>query len=417
MSEKIAEFMDKWYDEYDNYTEESINFPRKTKGKCMKKRVLLVAAILSALSAMEIQAGQLVGDSTGVRYINDDGSFKSGWHQEGAEGPWYYFGENGYAVTGWLADNGRRYYFRPESGQMIADRITSLGTSIVYRFEESGACTAMWEAYDGWMKDDVGWYYRNPGQSYAVGWKKIGGEWYYFDEAGYMKTGLINVDGVLYFLEESGAMIHDGVRTVNGVTYIFDSSGGAYVGAEAAVQAAASYGGDGTIGNGEWPYKPITQILPEDQKSEFQKQVDAMADSILAQIVNDSMTKRQKAEAIYGWIRGSFRYSGHSATRDWVQEAYQGLRRRHGDCYTYFAVSQELLTRCGIPCIEVIRYTDNDHYWNLVQLEDGNWYHFDTTPRRAGGYFCLWTDAQMLSYSASHGGSFAFDRSLYPPTP
>ena len=47
------------------------------------------------------------------------------------------------------------------------------------------------------MKDDVGWYYRNPGQSYAVGWKKIGGEWYYFDEAGDMKTGLINVDEVL----------------------------------------------------------------------------------------------------------------------------------------------------------------------------------------------------------------------------
>lgn len=142
-----------------------------------------------------------------------------------------------------------------------------------------------------------------------------------------------------------------------------------------------------------------------------------MADAVLAGIVNDSMTQRQKAEAVYAWIRGSFRYSGHSATRDWVQEAYQGIRRRHGDCYTYFAVSQELLTRCGIPCIEVIRYTDNDHYWNLVQLEDGSWYHFDTTPRRAGGYFCLWTDAQMLDYSARHGNSFAFDRSLYPPTP
>ena len=68
------------------------------------------------------------------------------------------------------------------------------------------------------------------------------------------------------------------------------------------------------------------------------------------------------------------------------------------------------------PSIEVIRYTDNDHYWNLTQC-DGQWYHFDTTPRSWGGSFCLLTDAEMLAYSHAHGGCFEFDRSLYPPTP
>lgn len=387
----------------------------------MKKRLLLLTGVCSVLFAVEAQAGRLVSDETGLRYINDDGTVKTGWHQEGVDGPWYYFGEDGYAVKEWFKENNRLYYFRPENGQMITDRITSFGTPMAYQFEDSGACTAMWDYYDGWLKDDRGWYYRNYSQSYAVGWKRIDGEWYYFDEEGYMKTGLVDVGGVLYYLEDSGVMVHDDSRTVNGVTYAFDSSGGAHVGAEAAAQAAAAASASSRSGadviNGDWPYKPITPVLPDDQKSEFQRSVDAMADTILAGIVNDSMTQRQKAEAIYAWVRGSFSYSGHSATRDWVQEAYQGMRRRHGDCYTYFAVSQELLTRCGIPCIEVIRSTDNDHYWNLVQLEDGNWYHFDTTPRRAGGYFCLWTDGQMLSYSASHGGSFAFDQSLYPPTP
>ncbi len=389
----------------------------KDKGESMKKRVAVLVWAFSALFAAEAYAGRLEHDGAGVRYINDDNSVKIGWHQEGAAGPWYYFGGDGYAVTGWLSDGGKSYYLRPESGQMMADRITTLGTNIVYRFEADGACTAMWEAYDGWMRDDAGWYYRTPEQSYAVGWKKIDGEWYYFDEAGYMKTGLVEAGGDLYFLEDSGIMVHDDSRTVGGVTYYFGSSGGAGVGAEQAAAAAAAAPENTGAAYGEWPFKPITPIPPEDQKSEFHRSVDAMADAVLAGIVNDSMTQRQKAEAVYAWIRGSFRYSGHSATRDWVQEAYQGIRRRHGDCYTYFAVSQELLTRCGIPCIEVIRYTDNDHYWNLVQLEDGSWYHFDTTPRRAGGYFCLWTDAQMLDYSARHGNSFAFDRSLYPPTP
>ena len=184
-------------------------------------------------------------------------------------------------------------------------------------------------------------------------------------------------------------------RVVNGVTYNFDSTGA------------------GTVA---WPYKSPVVIPPEDQKSELQKALDAVCDGILAQITNSSMGERQKAEAIYRWVRGNLRYSGHSATRDWVTEAYQGFRRRHGDCYTYFSVSQALLTRAGLPSIEVIRNTDNDHYWNMTQV-DGVWYHFDTTPRSWGGWFCLLTDAQMAAYSAAHRGCFSFTHRLYPPSP
>ena len=79
-------------------------------------------------------------------------------------------------------------------------------------------------------------------------------------------------------------------------------------------------------------------------------------------IVNDSMTQRQKAEAIYAWVRGNLRYSGHSATRDWGEEAYQGFRRRHGDCFTYFSVSVALLSKAGIDSIEAVSYTHLDVY-------------------------------------------------------
>lgn len=370
----------------------------------MKKSVLLLACAFSVMSAAPAYAGQLIVDETGIRYVNDDGSLKTGWHQEGENGPWYYFKEDGYATTDWIRDNGQQYYFRPENGQMVMNRITTLGDRMVYEFNEDGACTAMWDFYNGWLLDDSGWQYRNLSQSLVTGWKQIDGQWYYFDEAGYMKTGFVEVDGVTYYLDDNGVMVHDEIRVINGVPYEFESSGAVAGNITVTVPT-------------DWPYKPATEDVPETEKSDYRKAVDAMADSILAGIVNDSMNKRQKAEAIYAWVRGNFRYNGHSATRDWVEEAYQGLRRRHGDCYTYFSVSQELLIRCGIPSIEVIRYTDNNHYWNLVQLDDGNWYHFDTTPRRAGGYFCLWTDAQMLHYSAAHNNCFAFDRALYPPTP
>lgn len=96
--------------------------------------------------------------------------------------------------------------------------------------------------------------------------------------------------------------------------------------------------------------------------------------------------------------------------------AYEGLLRRRGDCFTYYAVSVELLSRVGIPSIQVIRSTDNNHDWNLVAV-DGNLYHFDATPRSSGVEFSLLTDSQILAYSAIHGGSHQFDRNLYPPTP
>lgn len=361
----------------------------------MRVRLLLLTIVFSCIFGFSSFAGTIYSDGTGTRCRDDNGSDIHGWYHDGEGGPWYYFDEDGYAHHGWLNLSGKEYYLRPEDGTMRTDQTISINGG-VWRFSPNGEAVMLSNTYTGWMQDDTGRYYRLSNGSYIRNkWEQIDGEWYLFDEAGYMKTGLVVVDGNTYYLDETtGAMAHDVQRTVNGITYTFDSSG-----------AAA------------WPYKEITIDIPDSEKTEFRKTVDSMADSILAGLITDSMSKQQKAEKIYAWIRSNFRYSGHSATRDWVEEAYQGFRKRHGDCYTYFAVSQELLVRAGIPSIEVIRYTDNDHYWNLVQMDDGSWYHFDATPRSAGGYFCLWTDAQMLDYSSKHKGCFAFDRSLYPATP
>lgn len=377
----------------------------------MKKTVFVLASMLFSIFAIPSFAGELVQDDMGFRYLNDDGSFKTGWHQEGQGGPWYFFGEDGYHVRGWMYDKEKRYYFR-QNGQMVAGCFTDFRVpySRIYQFDEKGVCIKSGEFYNGWLSDDGGWYYRQFDGSYATGWKKIGDKWYYFDADGYMMTGTIQVDGVAYYLDGSGAWVEDGGNGAGSQPNepVAPGSQSAAPGSQAAASGAEA---------AAWPYKAVTYVPPEAEKSDFHKSVDAMADSILAGIVNDSMSQRQKAEAIYAWIRRNFRYSGHSATRDWVEEAYQGIRKRHGDCYTYFAVSQELLSRCNIPSIEVVRSTDNDHFWNLVQLEDGAWYHFDATPRSSGGYFCLWSDKQMLAYSAAHRNCFAFERALYPPTP
>lgn len=245
-----------------------------------------------------------------------------------------------------------------------------------------------------WIWEDVGWWFQNGDGSYPQNeWKQIGSTWYYFDQEGYMKTGLLEDDGKVYYLNEDGAMVKETAIEINGVQYEFGADGAAAI---------------------SFPYKSPTVVLPDDQKTDIMRANDAIADGILGRIINAGMSESQKATAIYNWIRSNMRYAVTRSSRDWHQEAYNGFQRRRGDCYVYYSVANQLLTRAGISTIEVIRSSDNEHYWNLVYV-DGNWRHFDTTPRIEGGVFCLLTDAQITAYSNAHGWSHYFDPSLYPP--
>ena len=66
-------------------------------------------------------------------------------------------------------------------------------------------------------------------------------------------------------------------------------------------------------------------------------------------------------------------------------------------------MSRALLTRAGIPNIEVTRVQGYGHHWWNMAYVNGGFYHFDTCPRKAGGRFCLVTDAQLKNYSATVG--------------
>ena len=249
-----------------------------------------------------------------------------------------------------------------------------------------------------WKDDEDGrWWYENPDGSYPKSeWKRIKDQWYYFDGEGYMKTGWVTVEGKNYYLQQDGAMFHGAALTIDGIEYQFLEDGSAVA-----------------------PVKQPTVDLETEQpadNSEMRQQVDAMADQILSQITTAEMSKRQKANAIYDWVRGHMKYVNHSEKGDWVKAAYDGLRKKKGDCYTYYAVSLALLTRADIESIEVVR-TDGHHWWNLINCGDG-WYHFDTTPRAKNNRkFFMWTDAQLDAYNQISGGTHTRDKSLYPATP
>lgn len=147
-----------------------------------------------------------------------------------------------------------------------------------------------------------------------------------------------------------------------------------------------------------------------------------LADKKLAALVNDSMSTRDKAKAIYNWAKWNIPYKSTSDKSDYLMEAYRVLKGNSTDCFGYYAVTKLMFERLGIPNIDVQKVKnyegDSNHYWSLISLDGGeNYYHFDATPRRAGGEFFMLTDAELDEYSNAHKKCHNRDKSLYPATP
>lgn len=143
-------------------------------------------------------------------------------------------------------------------------------------------------------------------------------------------------------------------------------------------------------------------------------EVNAIADKVLARILSEGMTPMEKVRAIYNYVKAHISYISHSEKGNQVRAAYEGLVDGKGDCYVYACTAKVLLTRAGIENMDIVKIpAKTNHYWNLVNLGDG-WYHFDTTPRKDHPTIFMWTEAQMMDYSARHKGSHNYDHSLYP---
>lgn len=152
----------------------------------------------------------------------------------------------------------------------------------------------------------------------------------------------------------------------------------------------APSGASGTAGSGS--VSPAQATLED---------VNKLADQILAKITNSNMSQREKARAIYNYVYNHIKYTGTSDKSSWIIGAYTGFTRQRGDCYNYFACSKALLTRAGIPNIDLQRVGGTTrHYWQLVNVGSG-WYHFDTCWKPTGyplNAFLI-TEAQARAYT------------------
>ncbi|MHB8130718.1 MAG: transglutaminase domain-containing protein [Mobilitalea sp.] len=147
-------------------------------------------------------------------------------------------------------------------------------------------------------------------------------------------------------------------------------------------------------------------------------EVNTIADDILAKFVKPTMTKLEIANEIYLWVKQHVSYTGSSDKTDWLAEAYRGMKNGVGDCFTFYAVAQALLTRADIENMCVTRVGGRtQHFWNLVNCGDG-WYHFDTCPNKDHRESFMLTDKEVEDYTKLRGNNYySFDKSLYPATP
>lgn len=131
------------------------------------------------------------------------------------------------------------------------------------------------------------------------------------------------------------------------------------------------------------------------------ERVNELADEILAEITTSGMSQREKALAIYNYVHNHIKYVGTSDKSSWLVGAYVGFTRGSGDCYNYFACSKALLTRAGIPNVDLTRVGGNSrHYWQLVDVGSG-YYHFDACPHPNSYplYSFLLTEEQVKAYT------------------
>ena len=147
--------------------------------------------------------------------------------------------------------------------------------------------------------------------------------------------------------------------------------------------------------------------------------VNALTDKILAKIINDGMSQEEKARAIFDYVYKNIKYVGSSDKSSWIVGAYDGFAAGRGDCFSYFSCSKALLTRAGIPNVDVQRVGGvTRHFWQLVDVGSG-YYHFDACPhdRSYPVTSFMLTDAEAEEYSSWRGYNYYnYDHESCPVT-
>ena len=193
---------------------------------------------------------ELVNDANGIRYFNNKISDyeKNCWKK--ITGYYYYFNQNGYALTGTQTIDAKIYHF-DLYGKMLTGWYEENGN--IYWLDENGQKSSGWHLVNGtwyyWLPDtftqaNSGWqlienkyYYFSKDGSMKTDWLQINNsDWYYLGNDGARKTGLLNIDSNAYYFYQKndanggpeGLMARNRKLNIGNVTVLVDDSGYVY---------------------------------------------------------------------------------------------------------------------------------------------------------------------------------------------
>ena len=168
--------------------------------------------------------------------------------------------------------------------------------------------------------------------------------------------------------------------------------------------------------------KEVEVVVKKSDKSHAPEVLKYVKDT-LAEITTKDMTELEKLDKIFEFCHNKINYTGYSDKSDAIEAAYNGFRTHTGDCFTYYAVAEALITGAGFENIMVTRDGENsDHFWNLIKYKD-RWYHFDTCPIAGGGSFRAFMlgdlelakfDKEYGKLNPAHKGYYNFEKNAYP---
>lgn len=116
-------------------------------------------------------------------------------------------------------------------------------------------------------------------------------------------------------------------------------------------------------------------------------EANQIADDIIFEYINENMTVKEKAEALYSYISKNVKYDGrYNTDRENMpyesQTALGALKYGTAICGGYAHAVKLLFEKVGIPCLNVTgSWFGANHMWNIAQI-DGEWLWYDATADR-----------------------------------
>lgn len=154
----------------------------------------------------------------------------------------------------------------------------------------------------------------------------------------------------------------------------------------------------------------------EDGLTDEDKETLKMASEIIKKQTTDKMSIYEKEVAIYNWMRKNIGFNDNSLlavidpnVNDYTP--YGVLKGKNAVCVGYATTFKLFMNMLGLEC-QVVHSTDLSHSWDVVKLDDEQWYLVDVF--MDGGTADHPSYSSFNCTSASFRQSHTWDENLFP---